>query len=190
MEYQKPIYFTVTAPSLDEERSFITVVSSDGTIADWCRFSHFEQIAEEEWRLVFIITKPYYYAHGEESVRYGYVTGILYGKDDDLCRKLKVEDDVRIKQEGCLFETVDFVSNNLVSISQGCDFINFINTTDVVNSSCSDEFVTLISNSDIEVAQECEEVTLLISYETILNDACEDIGNIFSGVIEAEQECS
>ena len=189
MEYQKPIYFTVTAPSLDEARSFITVVSADGTIVDWCHFSHFEQVTEEEWKLVFIITKPYYYITGEDSVRHGYVTGILYSSDDSLCKKIKIDDDIKIRQEGCLFEWVSLVSDNVVMISQGCDSIEFLNTIDIVYSNCSDEKVEFVSNIDVEVDQECEEVVLLISHDTVLKDACDDINQVSSFDTTIRQDC-
>ena len=165
------------------------MVSSAGTIVDWCHFSHFEQISEEEWRLVFIITKPYYYIVGEDNVRYGYVTGMLYGKDDGLCKKLKIDDDIRIRQEGCLFEAITSVSDSFIFISQACDFIDFINTTDIVNSNCSDEFVELISNPEIGITQECEEVTLLISYETTLNDVCGEITQLSSPIFIIKDTC-
>lgn len=198
MEYKKPVYFTVKAPSLDEEKSFITVVSSAGTIVDWCSFSGLEQTSEEEWRLVFIITKPYYYLRGEESVRYGYVVGILQGEDDGLCKKIRIDDEIKIRQEGCLFESIELVSNNIVALSQGCDSVEFLNVEATVYSNCSDEYINAVSDINITISQECEEVNLLVSYSTILFDDCNGIenasspdliSNLLSGEIVIDRNC-
>lgn len=189
MEYKKPIYFTVTAPSLDEDRSFISVVSSDGAVVDWCYFSHFEQVSEDSWKLVFIITKPYYYIVGESDVRYGYITGILYGVDYRLCKKINIEDGIKIKQDGCLFEYIGFVSSTETVISQNCNSIEFLNTTDVIYSHCSDEAIAFVSNIHVDIKQECEDVSLLVPDESMIAQYCGELSPIYSGQIQVRQVC-
>lgn len=189
MEYKKQIYFTITAPSLDESRCKITALSQDGLSVDWCYFSHIERLEEEKWRLVFIITKPYYYTIGSPSIRYCYVVGVMYSNNGDICRALKIDDNIRIKQEGCLHEVIGLASSNSAKISQGCEFVVFLKESDTVQSQCSYEGIEIASSNYVEIEQKCESVRLLISYETTLEDECSIIKLASNNNVDISQEC-